>query len=124
MWPGLQELYPSDVNTLDKETVGKRILHRQALEAYRCLEEGVLRSTVDGDIGSVLGWGFPIYTGGALSYLDFVGMKPFIADCDAFEEAYGPRWKVPASLRAMAEAGRSIHDFGNNTVHYGSTARL
>lgn len=123
LWPGLQELYHADVKTLDKETVGKRILHRQALEAYRCLEEGVLRSTVDGDIGSVLGWGFPIYTGGALSYIDFVGMKQFIADCDAFEEAYGPRWKVPASLRAMAEAGHSIHEFGNNTVQYGSITR-
>jgi len=112
LWPGLKELYNSNVETLDKEVVGKRILHRQALEAYRCLEEGVLRTTTDGDIGSVLGWGFPIYTGGALSYIDFVGMKEFIADCDAFEAAYGPRWRVPAALRAMAEAGSSIHDFG------------
>ncbi|MBX2878264.1 MAG: enoyl-CoA hydratase/isomerase family protein [Saprospiraceae bacterium] len=119
LWPGLKELYNSNVETLDKETVGKRILHRQALEAYRCLEEGVLRSTMDGDIGSVLGWGFPIYTGGALSYIDFVGMDQFIQDCDAFAETFGPRWAVPDSLRAMAAAGSSIHEFGKATATVG-----
>ncbi|MEM7512626.1 MAG: 3-hydroxyacyl-CoA dehydrogenase, partial [Bacteroidota bacterium] len=112
LWPGLKEKYNSNLDTLDKETVGKRILHRQALESYRCLEEGVLRSTMDGDIGSILGWGFPIYTGGALSYIDYVGMKQFIADCDDFENRFGVRWKVPDSLRAMAAAGMSIHEFG------------
>lgn len=112
LWPGLKEKYNSKLDTLDKETVGKRILHRQALESYRCLEEGVLRSTMDGDIGSILGWGFPIYTGGALSYIDYVGMKQFIADCDDFENRFGVRWKVPDSLRAMAAAGMSIHEFG------------
>lgn len=119
LWSGLKDLYNSKVETLDKETVGKRILHRQALEAYRCLEEGMLRSTTDGDIGSVLGWGFPIYTGGALSYIDFVGMNQFIADCDAFAEAFGPRWVVPESLRAMAAAGRSIHEFGKAPMTVG-----
>ncbi|MEM8901039.1 MAG: 3-hydroxyacyl-CoA dehydrogenase NAD-binding domain-containing protein, partial [Bacteroidota bacterium] len=112
LWPGLKEKYNSKLETLDKETVGKRILHRQALESYRCLEEGVLRSTMDGDIGSILGWGFPIYTGGALSYIDYVGMKQFIDDCDDFENRFGVRWKVPDSLRAMAAAGMSIHEFG------------
>lgn len=111
LWPKLAELFNSNVDALDAETVGKRILHRQALEAYRCLEEGVLRSVKDGDIGSVLGWGFPIYTGGALSYIDYVGMKTFIAECDVFAERFGSRFSVPDSLRAMAEAGASIHDF-------------
>ena len=76
------------------------------------VDEGVLNSVIDGDIGSVLGWGFPIYTGGALSYIDFVGMKEFVADCDDFKEKYGQRWDVPASLHALAAAGKSIQDFG------------
>ncbi|MEM8907678.1 MAG: 3-hydroxyacyl-CoA dehydrogenase NAD-binding domain-containing protein, partial [Bacteroidota bacterium] len=54
LWPGLAELFPSQVDTLNKTTIAKRILHRQALEAYRCLDEGVLNSSTDGDIGSVL----------------------------------------------------------------------
>lgn len=112
LWPGLKEMFNPDVNKLDEETISKRIMHRQALESYRCLDEGVLRSVIDGDLGSVLGWGFPIFTGGSLSYIDFVGIKQFVADCDEFANAYGPRWEVPASLRALAEAGKSVHDFG------------
>ncbi|MEO0896692.1 MAG: 3-hydroxyacyl-CoA dehydrogenase NAD-binding domain-containing protein [Bacteroidota bacterium] len=111
LWPELKSIYNSKLESLDKETVSKRLMHRQALESYRCLDEGVLRSTTDGDLGSVLGWGFPIYTGGAISYIDYVGIKEFVADCDAFEQQYGPRWKVPQSLRELAEAGKSVHDF-------------
>jgi 3-hydroxyacyl-CoA dehydrogenase/enoyl-CoA hydratase/3-hydroxybutyryl-CoA epimerase len=111
LWPGLAEKYNSNVAYLDKETVGKRILHRQAIEAFKCLEEGVLKSVVDGDLGSVLGWGFPIFTGGALSYIDFVGMQKFVAECDDFTSRFGARFAVPDALRALSEAGKSIHDY-------------
>ncbi len=111
LWKGLAEMFNADINALDQETIAKRIMHRQALESFRCLDEGVLNSVVDGDIGSVLGWGFPIYTGGALSYIDYVGIQNFVADCDAYQQQYGNRWNVPTSLRALAEAGLSVHDF-------------
>ncbi len=111
LWPGLAEKYNANVDYLDKETVGKRILHRQAIEAFKCLEEGVLNSVVDGDLGSVLGWGFPIFTGGALSYIDFVGMQQFVAECDDFSSRFGARFAVPDELRALSEAGKSIHDY-------------
>ena len=113
LWPGLAEKYGSNLDYLDKETVGKRIMHRQAIEAFRCLEEGVLNSVVDGDLGSVLGWGFPIFTGGALSYIDFVGMQKFVAECDDFANRFGERFSVPSGLRALSEAGKSIHDYKN-----------
>ena len=112
LWPGLKEIYTPNVDALSEEVVKKRMLHRQVLESYRCLDEGVLCSTTDGDIGSILGWGFPIFTGGALSYIDYVGMDNFIADCDAFKAQFGERWDVPQSLRDLAAAGKSIHDFG------------
>lgn len=111
LWPGLAEKYNANVDYLDKETVGKRILHRQAIEAFKCLEEDVLNSVVDGDLGSVLGWGFPIFTGGALSYIDFVGMQQFVAECDDFSSRFGARFAVPDGLRALSEAGKSIHDY-------------
>lgn len=111
LWPELKELFNSEVEKLPNETVKKRLLHRQAIEAYRCLEEGVLRSVVDGDIGSLMGWGFPPYAGGALSYIDYVGMDTFVADCDEFAKTFGDRFAVPQSLRDMAAAGKSIHDF-------------
>ena len=116
LWKGLATLYNSNVDYLDKEIVGKRIMHRQALEGFRCLEEGVLNSAVDGDLGSVLGWGFPIYTGGALSYIDFVGIEQFVADCDDFAERFGVRFAVPDSLRELAKAGKSVHDFGKKSA--------
>jgi len=111
LWPELGKIFKSDVNTLDKEIVGKRLLHRMALETYRCLDEGVLRSTKDGDIGSIMGFGFPIYTGGALSYIDYVGMDTFISECDDYTKRFGERFAVPDSLRGLAKEGKSIHDF-------------
>ena len=111
LWSGLAEKYNSNVDYLDKETVAKRIMHRQAIEAFKCLQEGVLKSVVDGDLGSVLGWGFPIFTGGALSYIDFVGMQKFISECDDFTARFGERFAVPDKLRALSEANKSIHDY-------------
>jgi len=116
LWKGLADIFPPDINMLDKETIAKRIMHRQALESFRCLDEGVLNSVTDGDIGSVLGWGFPIYTGGALSYIDFVGVREFVADCDNFMERFGERRLVPDSLRALAEAGKSVHEFSGKSA--------
>jgi 3-hydroxyacyl-CoA dehydrogenase/enoyl-CoA hydratase/3-hydroxybutyryl-CoA epimerase len=49
--------------------VRKRLLFIQALETARCLEEGVLAQAKEGDVGSVLGWGFPTWTGGTLSLI-------------------------------------------------------
>lgn len=111
LWKGLGKIFNSHRDAMDEETIAKRILHRQALESFRCLDEGVLNSSTDGDIGSVLGWGFPIYTGGAISYIDYEGISQFVADCDEFREKYGKRWEVPVSLRELAKGGKSVHDF-------------
>jgi 3-hydroxyacyl-CoA dehydrogenase/enoyl-CoA hydratase/3-hydroxybutyryl-CoA epimerase len=109
LWPGLKDIFKEDINAVDAETVGKRLLHIMALESYRCLEENVLRSTKDGDLGSLLGLGFPPYTGGVFSYIDFVGVQNFVNDCDRFAEKYGPRFSVPESLRGLAEKGKTFY---------------
>ncbi len=116
LWPELKNLFKSDVDTLDKETVGKRLLHRMALETFRCLDEGVLTSSKDGDIGSIMGFGFPIYTGGALSYIDYVGIDTFISECDDFTKRFGDRFSVPDSLRSYAKEGKSIHEYGKKAL--------
>jgi 3-hydroxyacyl-CoA dehydrogenase/enoyl-CoA hydratase/3-hydroxybutyryl-CoA epimerase len=109
IWSGLNEHFPNNVDYLDAETIGKRILHIMALESYRCLDEGVLNSPTDGDVGSLTGFGFPPYTGGVFSYIDYVGLPKFVAECDAFASTYGPRFAVPESLREMATNSQSFY---------------
>ena len=53
----------------------QRLLVTQALEAARTVEEGVITDPREADVGSILGFGFAPYTGGALSYIDFMGAK-------------------------------------------------
>ena len=47
LWPELKTIFKSKMDVMPNEVVAKRLLHRQAIEAYRCLDEGVLRSVVD-----------------------------------------------------------------------------
>lgn len=116
LWPGLSELFPPKEDAVDAETVGKRLLHIMALESYRCLEEGVLRSTRDGDIGSLTGIGFPPYTGGVFSYIDYVGPSTFVAECDDFANRFGQRFQVPDSLRERAERAELFYPKSKLTV--------
>ncbi|BDS11811.1 3-hydroxyacyl-CoA dehydrogenase NAD-binding domain-containing protein [Aureispira anguillae] len=109
LWSGLTEHFPNNIDYLEANIIGKRILHIMALESYKCLEEGVLNSPTDGDVGSLTGFGFPAYTGGVFSYIDYVGVQNFVADCDQFAAAYGSRFEVPASLRQMAVAGKTFY---------------
>ena len=51
----------------------RRLLYAQAIETARCLDEGVLETPQDADLGAVYGWGFPAWTGGTISYIDTIG---------------------------------------------------
>jgi 3-hydroxyacyl-CoA dehydrogenase/enoyl-CoA hydratase/3-hydroxybutyryl-CoA epimerase len=109
LWSGLSELYPVAEDQPDVEVLKQRLLMIQALEAARCMDEGVLRYAEDADVGAILGLGFPPYTGGPLAYVDMVGAQTFVDRCDAFVEALGVRFTPPASLRALAESGGRWH---------------
>ncbi|WBX84395.1 3-hydroxyacyl-CoA dehydrogenase NAD-binding domain-containing protein [Sphingosinicella microcystinivorans] len=108
LWPGLAEHFPPAAEQPDVEEVKKRILYIQALETVRCLEENVLTHPADGDLGAVLGWGFPTWTGGTLSLIETVGVADFVADCDRLAQRYGARFAPTDGLRAMAAAGRGF----------------
>ncbi|NJL15589.1 MAG: 3-hydroxyacyl-CoA dehydrogenase [Microscillaceae bacterium] len=109
IWPGLLELYPLQAEQPSVEECKKRLLHRQAIEAVRCLEEGVLRNATDGDIGSILAWGFPPYTGGIFSYVDMVGLATFVKELDELADQHGERFRPTERLREMAANGESFH---------------
>lgn len=103
LWPGLAELYPVTTEQPSLDEVKTRLLYRQALEAVRCFEEGVVRTKLDGDLGSILAWGFPAYTGGALSFADFVGVQTFVQTLDRLADQYGDRFRPTKKLREQVE---------------------
>jgi 3-hydroxyacyl-CoA dehydrogenase/enoyl-CoA hydratase/3-hydroxybutyryl-CoA epimerase len=109
LWPGLAEHFPLAKEQPSVELVKQRLLYIQALESARCLEEGVLSHAEDGDIGSIFGIGFPAWTGGALSYIDTIGVAQFVADCDALAKTCGERFEVSDWLRARAAIDEAFY---------------
>ncbi|MCK8491425.1 3-hydroxyacyl-CoA dehydrogenase NAD-binding domain-containing protein [Spirosoma sp. RP8] len=103
LWPGLADLFPLADQQPTLDEVKTRLLYRQAIEAVRCFEENVVRTKLDGDLGSILAWGFPAYTGGALSFVDFVGIDTFVTTCDRLADQYGERFRPTEKLRQQAE---------------------
>jgi 3-hydroxyacyl-CoA dehydrogenase/enoyl-CoA hydratase/3-hydroxybutyryl-CoA epimerase len=75
-------------------------------EAMRCLEEGVLRSPTDGDLGAVLGLGFPPFRGGPFHSADALGFDQLVRTLDALAERHGDRYAPTGLLRERARAGR------------------
>ena len=109
LWPGLHERFPKRNNQPDVEEVKKRLLYVQSVDAARCLDEGVLGDPRDGDVGSILGWGFPAYTGGAVSLIDYVGVDEFVRECERLSRDHGERFEPPESLRSMAAEQRRFY---------------
>ncbi|WP_180268440.1 3-hydroxyacyl-CoA dehydrogenase NAD-binding domain-containing protein [Sphingobacterium sp. 1.A.4] len=79
-----------------------RLLHVMALDSYRCLEDGILTSPKDGDLGSVLGVGYAMQTGGVFGHIDQVGLHAFVNDCLEFAK-YGEQWELPKSLIELSK---------------------
>jgi 3-hydroxyacyl-CoA dehydrogenase/enoyl-CoA hydratase/3-hydroxybutyryl-CoA epimerase len=109
LWPGLKDAFPLAAEQPDVEEVKRRYLTIQALETARCLEEGVLTHAADGDIGALLGWAFPSWTGGTLSYIDTIGIQQFVAECDRMATVYGLRYQPSAWLRERAARGEGFY---------------
>ena len=110
LWPGLEREFPRAASQPTVEEVKRRLLYIQALEAARCLEEGVLSHAADGDLGSILGWGFPAWTGGVLSLVDTVGASRFVDECRALADCHGARFLPPGILESLARSGARLHD--------------
>ena len=104
LWPGLKDLYPQlDPDTIDHQEVKDRFHATIALEASRCMEEGVVTDVREADVGSILGFGFAPFTGGALSYIDGMGSAKFLELCEKLHAKYGDQFKPNALLVEMAK---------------------
>jgi len=88
-------------NEISFNDIKDRLLFIMAIETTRCLEEGVLRSTGDGNIGSIFGIGYPQWTGGTLQFINQYGLSNFITRSEELTSLYGERFTVPNSLRQM-----------------------
>ncbi|RIA37978.1 3-hydroxyacyl-CoA dehydrogenase [Hephaestia caeni] len=112
LWDGLADLYPVTVERSTPElveTLKRRLLYRQAIEAARCMDEGVVTAPRDADVGAILGWGFAPWSGGPISLIDSVGVAEFVARTRAFAADHGDRFTPPALLERMAAAGDSFY---------------
>ncbi|MDQ2956487.1 MAG: 3-hydroxyacyl-CoA dehydrogenase NAD-binding domain-containing protein [Actinomycetota bacterium] len=112
LWPGLAEEFPvqGDPADLDLPELGERMLFAEAIESIRCFDEGVLNTVADANIGSIMGIGFPPWTGGVLQYVNGYpgGLPGFLARAEEFTDRYGERFAPPALLRKRAESGETF----------------
>ena len=106
-WEGLPENFGGDNRELPFEDMQERMLFVEAVDSVRCLDEGVLRSVPEANIGSIFGIGFPAWTGGVLQYINGYpgGPKGFVARAEELAEKYGDRFTPPQSLIDLANSG-------------------
>ena len=104
LWAGLKDMYPQqNGDDVDVQEMKNRFHAVIALEAARCVEEGVVTDVREADVGSILGFGFAPFTGGAISYIDGMGTKAFVEMCKKLAKKYGDQFKPNKLLVAMAK---------------------
>jgi 3-hydroxyacyl-CoA dehydrogenase/enoyl-CoA hydratase/3-hydroxybutyryl-CoA epimerase len=114
LWPGLREHFPvtGDPFAINLKDLEERMLFIESLETIKCLDEGVIESVADANIGSIMGIGFPGWTGGVLQYINGYqgGPAGFVARTRELAAKYGERFEPPASLVEKAERGETYRD--------------
>ncbi|UXY23180.1 3-hydroxyacyl-CoA dehydrogenase NAD-binding domain-containing protein [Streptomyces cynarae] len=112
LWPGLREHFTEPGYRIPFRDMQERMLFSEALDTVRLLEEGVLTSVADANIGSIFGIGFPGWTGGVLQYINGYegGLPGFVARARELAERYGERFTPPALLVEKAEKGERFTD--------------
>ncbi|MEV8413789.1 3-hydroxyacyl-CoA dehydrogenase NAD-binding domain-containing protein [Streptomyces niveus] len=112
LWPGLREHFTKPDTDVPFTDLKERMLFSEALDSVRCLDENVLTTVADANIGSLMGIGFPPWTGGVLQYINGYegGLPGFVARARELARTYGERFEPPASLVAKAERGETYHD--------------
>ncbi|WP_328767273.1 3-hydroxyacyl-CoA dehydrogenase NAD-binding domain-containing protein [Streptomyces sp. NBC_00286] len=118
LWPGLREHFTREGAEIPFKDMQERMLFAEALDTVRLIEEGVLTSVADANIGSILGIGFPGWTGGVLQYINGydgyagagAGLPGFVARARELAERYGERFTPPALLVEKAEKGERFSD--------------
>ncbi|WP_121061421.1 3-hydroxyacyl-CoA dehydrogenase NAD-binding domain-containing protein [Chachezhania antarctica] len=96
LWPELAQFARGNPQVSQQHAVD-RILYRQAIETLRCLDEGVLRTEVEANLGGIFAIGFPAHTGGAIQFIKGIGIDAFAARATELADRYGERFAVSAT---------------------------
>lgn len=94
---------------LNSEEISSRCMVQMLNEAVRCLEEGIIASARDGDIGAIFGIGFPPFLGGPFRYIDQMGAAALVAQLRNLESRFGSRFTPAALLLQMAEQQQKFY---------------
>ncbi len=105
LWAGLAEHFPVRGEQPSLEQVIERLMLIQSIETVRCLEEGVLRSPQDADVGAILGWGYPPFRGGPIGQIHTMGVANFVAACDRLAKQCGDRFRPTDDLIKKSKEG-------------------
>jgi 3-hydroxyacyl-CoA dehydrogenase/enoyl-CoA hydratase/3-hydroxybutyryl-CoA epimerase len=108
LWPELKTRFEKTDGQISPKDVRDRLLFVQAIETVRCVEEGVLTSTADANVGSIFGIGFAAWTGGALQFINQYGVQDFVARAQYLAKQYGERFAPPALLLDKAAKGETF----------------
>ena len=111
LWPGLADAFGGTTEIPLQDAID-RMLFAEAIETVKCLDEGVLETTTDANVGSILGIGFPGWTGGVARYMDQYpgGLPGFVARAEELAQRYGDRFTPPESLRSKADSGGTYEE--------------
>jgi 3-hydroxyacyl-CoA dehydrogenase/enoyl-CoA hydratase/3-hydroxybutyryl-CoA epimerase len=110
LWPELTKLYPVAAQQPEQRELVDRLMFAQANEAARCYEEKVLRSVADANIGSIFGWGFAPFHGGALQFINAMGAAAFVKRSRELAVKFGLRFEPAAVVVQQAAEGTSFKD--------------
>ncbi|MDH5629203.1 MAG: fatty acid oxidation complex subunit alpha FadJ [Gammaproteobacteria bacterium] len=103
----LLDLKPS--NEMDKKLIAQRCILMMVNEAAMCLQEGIIKSPRDGDIGAIFGLGFPPVLGGPFKYMDSVGVGEIVEQLKKLEKTCGMRFKPAKILQDYSKTGKSFY---------------
>ena len=104
------EIIEAEVGSkVPREDVTHRLVYAMLNEAARAVDEGVVRSARDGDIGAIFGIGFPPFRGGPLRYLDDLGVESAVTTLKALTDKYGERFRPAPRLTEMARRGARFY---------------
>ncbi|HEY8973560.1 MAG TPA: 3-hydroxyacyl-CoA dehydrogenase NAD-binding domain-containing protein, partial [Burkholderiaceae bacterium] len=110
LWPGLAQMFPVAAQQPAQRELIDRLMFVQANEAARCVEEGVLRSVADANVGSIFGWGFAPFHGGVLQFINAMGARRFVQRLRELARAHGARFEPAGVVVNLAERGGVFED--------------